>query len=76
MPSTEFELPRKGRTVVVVLGSILWGASLCAAQGTPVVTPLDTRDPPTILADQMASVVAASVAQEPAEPDWIAERRA
>ena len=76
MPSIEFEPPGWGVWAVVVLGSLLWGVSLCAAQGTPVAPSPDAQEPPTRLADQMASVVAASVAQEPAEPAWVAERRA
>ena len=75
MPSIEFEPPSVRRVAVAVLGSILWGVSLCAAQGTPVAPSPDAHRP-TMLADQMAGVFAASVSQEPAEPAWIAERRA
>ena len=76
MPSIEFEPHKVRRVAAVMLGSMLWGVSLCAAQGTQVAASPDSKEPPTMLADQMARVVAASVAQEPGEPSWIAERRA
>ena len=74
-PKVEFEPPKMRRVAVVMLGSMLWGVSLCAAQGTQEAPLPDPNGPPT-LADQAASLAAASVAQTPGQPSWIAERRA
>ena len=76
MHSIEFEPPRMRRVAVVMLGSMLWGVSLCAAQGTQEASSPDANGPPTMLADQMARFAAASVAQTPGQPSWIVERRA
>ena len=64
------------RVAVVMLGSMLWGVSLCAAQGTQEAPSPDANGPPTMLADQVARFAAASVAQTPGQPSWIVERRA
>ena len=76
MHSIEFEPPKMRRVAVVMLGSMLWGVSLCAAQGTQEAPSPDANGPPTMLADQMARFAAASVAQTPGQPSWIVERRA
>jgi Domain of unknown function (DUF3943) len=75
MHKVEFESPKMSCVAVVMLGSMLWGASLFAAQGTQEA-PLSDRNGPPTLTGQTASLVAASVAQTPGQPSWIAERRA
>ena len=76
MHRIEFEPPKMRRVAVVMLGSMLWGVSLCAAQGTQEAPSPDANGPPTMLADQVARFAAASVAQTPGQPSWIVERRA
>ena len=76
MHSIEFEPPKMGRVAMVMLGSMLWGVSLCAAQGTQEAPSPDAIGPPTMLADQIPLFAAASVAQTPGQPSWIGERRA
>ena len=76
MHSIEFEPPKMRRVAVVMLGSLLWGVSLGAAQGTQEAPAPDPDDPPLTLADQMARFTEASVAQTPGQPSWISERRA
>jgi hypothetical protein len=76
MHNIELGPPRMRRVAVVMLGSMFWGASLCAAQGTQEASSTDANGPPTMLADQAASLAAASVAQTPGQPSWIAEGRA
>ena len=61
---------------MMMLGSMLWGVSLCAAQGTQETPSPDAIGPPTMLADQIPLFAAASVAQTPGQPSWIGERRA
>ncbi len=75
MHKVEFEPPKMRGVAVVMLGSMLWGVSLFAAQGTQEAPLPDPNGPPT-LTDQAASLAAASVAQTPGQPSWIAERRA
>ena len=61
--------PRKTRRVaVVLLGSMFWGASVCAAQGTQEASSADANGPSMMLADQTARVAAALGAQTPAQP--------
>ena len=76
MQRIEFEPRRLRRVAVVTLGSMLWGVALCAAQGTQEAPSPDASGPPTLLADQMVGVAAASVAQTPGQPSWMDERRA
>ena len=76
MHTIEFEPPKLRRVAVVMLGSMLWGVSLCAAQGTQDAPPPDPNGPPTTLADQVAGFSAASFAQTSGPPSWIVERRA
>ena len=64
------------RVAVVMLGSLLWGVSLAAAQETQEAAASNANGPPTTLADPVAPVAAASVAQTPDQPSWIVERRA
>ena len=65
-----------GGVALVMLGSMLWGVSLCAAQGTQDAPSPDAIDPPTMLADQFARLAAASVAWRQADPAnraaWVA----
>ena len=61
---------------MVMLGSVLWGVSLCAAQDTQDAPSPDAIGPPTTLADQTARFAAASVAQTSDQPSWIVEQRA
>jgi len=75
MHKVTFEPPKMRCVAVVMLGSMLWGVSLLAAQGTQEAPAPDSNGPPT-LADQAASLAAASDAQTPGQPSWIAERRA
>ena len=75
MQRIEFEPGMLTRVAFVMLGSMLWGASLFAAQATQEATPPDQNGPPT-LTDQVASFAAAPVAQPPGPPSWIVERRA
>jgi len=75
MPKVEFALPRMRCVAVVMLGSMLWGVSLVAAQGPQEAPVPDPNGAPT-LTDQAASLAAASLAQTPGQPAWIAERRA
>ena len=76
MQSIEIEPLKMRRVALVMLGSMLWGASLCAAQGTHEAPSPDAISPPTMLADQTPLFAAASVAQTPGEPTLIVERRA
>jgi hypothetical protein len=76
MPSVEVQPLKMRRVALVMLGSMLWGVSLCAAQVTQEAPPSDAIGPPTTLADQITSFAAASVAQTPGQPEWIVERRA
>ena len=65
------------RAVALVwLGSMLWGVSLCVAQGAQEAPPPDAIGPPTILADQNALFAAASASQTTGQPSWIVEGRA
>ena len=64
------------RVAMVMLGSVLWGVSLCAAQDTQDAPSPDAIGPPTTLADQTARFAAASVAQTSDQPSWIVEQRA
>jgi hypothetical protein len=75
MHTIEFEPPKMRCVAVVMLGSMFWGVSLCAAQGTQEAPLPDPNGPPT-LTDQAASLAAASVAQTPGQPSWVVERRA
>src|SRR6185436_6056643 len=75
MPKVEFAPPRMRCVAVVMLGSMLWGVSLVAAQG-PQEAPLPDPNGAPTLTDQAASLAAASLAQTPGQPAWIAERRA
>ena len=75
MHKVEFEPPKMRCVAVVMLGSMLWGVSLFAAQGTQEAPAPVPNGPPT-LTDQAASLAAASVAQTPGQPSWLAERRA
>jgi hypothetical protein len=68
MHSIEFEPPKMRRVVAVMLGSLLWGVSLGAAQGTQEAPPPEANAPATTLADQTARLAAASVAQTPGQP--------
>ena len=72
----KFGPPKMRRVAVVLLGSMFWGASVCAAQGTQEASSADANGPSMMLADQTARVAAALGAQTPAQPSWIAERRA
>ena len=74
MQSIEFSRPGM-RCVVVVMASMLWGASLCAAQGAPAASPADASDVPALLSDPSAFLVS-SAAQAPGQPSWIIEGRA
>jgi len=65
-----------GGVALVMLGSLLWGVSLCAAQGTQDAPSPDAIGPPTMLSDQITHFVADSVAQTAGQPEWIVERRA
>jgi hypothetical protein len=76
MQIIEFEPRRLRGVVVVMLGSMLWGVALCAAQGTQEAPSPDMSGPPAVLADSVAGFAAASVAETPGQPSWIAERRA
>src|SRR5215203_68355 len=76
MQRIEFEPRRLRRVAVVMLGSMLWGVALCTAQGTQEARSPDAIGPPATLADAVAGVAVASVAQTPGQPSWIAERRA
>jgi Domain of unknown function (DUF3943) len=76
MLSIEFDPPKMRRVAVVVLGSMLWGISLCAAQGMQEASSPNASDPPTMLADEIDRFAAASVAQTPGQPSWVVERRA
>ena len=71
----EFEPRRVRRVAVVMCGSMLWGASLFAAQGTQETPPPDPNGPPSKLAEPVARFAAPSEAQTPGQPSWI-ERRA
>ena len=72
----EFGPLKMRRVAVVMLGSLLWGVSLGAAQETQEAAASNANGPPTTLADPVAPVAAASVAQTPDQPSWIVERRA
>jgi Domain of unknown function (DUF3943) len=76
MHSIEFEAPKKRRVAVVMLGSLIWGVSLCGAQGTQEASSPDASGPPTMFADQVARFASASVAQTPGQPSWLVEGRA
>ncbi len=75
MQRIEFEL-RKLCVAVVMLGSMLWGVSLVAAEGTQEASSPDPNSPPSTLADPGDRFAAASIAQTPVQPSWIVERRA
>ncbi len=75
MHKVEFERAKVRRVAAVLLGSMLWGVSLFAAQAAQEAAPPDTSEFPT-LTDQVASFVAASAAQAEGQPSWVAERRA
>jgi len=76
MHSIEFDPPKMRRVAVVMLGSMFWGVSLCAAQGIQDAASPDTNRPSTVLTDQLASLAAASLAGTAGQPSWIEERRA
>src|SRR5688572_15792485 len=67
MYKAKFEPPKMWGVAVVVLGTMLWGTSLCAAQGQDAQTP-DPNGPLT-LTDQAASLATVSVAQPAQAPD-------
>src|SRR5678815_1726747 len=76
MHNIEFEPRKMKRVAIVLLGSMLWGVSLCSAQGTPEAPDPDADAPPMRLADQIGGLTAASFSQTPGQPTWIAEKRA
>ena len=63
------------RLVIVMVGSMLWGASLCAAQGAQGASATNPGDVPALLSDPSAFLVS-SAAQAPGQPSWIVEGRA
>ena len=76
MQSIDFGPRTLTRVTVVLLGSLLWGVAVLAAQDTQEAPPAHPNGPPQTLADSMARLAALPVAQTPGQPSWIVERRA
>src|SRR5512132_3887406 len=76
MHNIECKPRRTSHVAIVLVGSMLWGVSLCAAQGTPEAADPDADAAPMRLADQIGGLTAASFTQTPGQPSWIAEKRA
>jgi hypothetical protein len=62
MHNIEFGPARMRRVAIVLLGSLLWGVSLCAAQRTPEALDPDADAPPMGLRE-IGGLTAASFTQ-------------
>ena len=74
MSEIDMERLKMMRIAIVMLGSMLWGFSVCAAQGVPEAPLPGPVVSPSIAAQGIS--FAGAAAQTPGQPAWILERRA